>query len=292
MASGDGDGWALCAEGHRHWGLHGASGLLAVHFDSGGVPHVLMQHRALWSHHGGTWGLPGGALDSHEDAVSGALREALEEAALLADALRVLGVYTDDHGGWSFQTVIAEAASLLPAVPANGESIALRWLPADEVGGEQLHPGFARTWPKIRPALPPSVVVLDAANIVGARAEHGWWRDRAAAARRLRDAVDAAAEQGLRPPEGFPAPATWFPRVVMVVEGRARGLTPVRRVEVVEAPGEGDDTIAGTVREIRENRPHEKVLVVTADRELRRRVTALGAEVAGPGWLLGQLPAT
>ncbi|MFC6086835.1 NUDIX hydrolase [Sphaerisporangium aureirubrum] len=286
----DGDGWALCAQGHRHWGLHGASGLLAVHFDKDGVPHVLMQQRALWSHHGGTWGLPGGALDSHEDAVSGALREALEEAALLADGLRVLGVYTDDHGGWTFQTVIAEAATLLPAVPANGESISLRWLPADEIAGEAgLHPGFAHTWPEIRPALPPSVVVLDAANIVGARAEHGWWRDRAGAARRLRDEVDTRAKDGLRPPEGFPAPAMWFPRIVMVVEGKARGLEPTPGVEVVEAPGSGDDAIVDTVREIRGTRSWERVLVVTADRELRRRVAELDAQVTGPGWLLGQL---
>jgi 8-oxo-dGTP pyrophosphatase MutT (NUDIX family) len=269
--------------------LHGASGLLAVHFDKDGVPHVLMQQRALWSHHGGTWGLPGGALDSHEDAVSGALREALEEAALVADGLRVLGVYTDDHGGWSFQTVIAEAASLLPAVPANGESIELRWLPADEIGGDLLHPGFAHTWPDIRPALPPSAVVLDAANIVGARAEHGWWRDRAGAARRLRDAVEEAAKEGLRPPEGFPAPAMWFPRVVMVVEGKARGVEPAPHVTVVEAPGDGDDAIVATVLEMRETRSWEHVLVVTADRELRRRVGELGAEVSGPGWLLGQL---
>src|SRR5690606_14645794 len=33
MADRDGDGWTECARGHRHRGLHGASGLLAVHHD-------------------------------------------------------------------------------------------------------------------------------------------------------------------------------------------------------------------------------------------------------------------
>ncbi|WP_424536837.1 NUDIX hydrolase [Sphaerisporangium viridialbum] len=289
MVAKDGDGWALCERGHRHWGVHGASGLLAVHFDTGGIPHILMQKRALWSHHGGTWGLPGGALDSHEDAVTGAMREALEEAALKGDGLRILGVYTDDHGGWSFQTVIAEAEARFPSAPANGESTEMRWLPADEIVGETLHPGFAETWPEIRSALPPSVVVLDAANIVGARAEHGWWRDRAGATRRLLEDAEDLARHGLRPPEGFPAPAKWFPRLIMIVEGAAKGVRSDGVVTVVDAPGSGDDAIVEAVGEIRQTRPWERVLVVTADRELRRRARELGAEVTGPGWLLGQL---
>ncbi|MFC4587836.1 NUDIX hydrolase [Sphaerisporangium corydalis] len=290
MAAKDGDGWALCERGHRHWGVHGASGLLAVHYDLTGLPHVLMQKRASWSHHGGTWGLPGGALDSHEDAVTGAMREALEEAALRGDGLRVLGVYTDDHGGWSFQTVIAEAESLFPAAPANDESTDMRWLPAEVISAEKLlHPGFAETWPAILPALPPSVVVLDAANIVGARAEHGWWRDRAGAAKRLLEDVEERAVLGLTPPEGFPAPARWFPRIVLVVEGAARGVHGTGSVTVVEAPGSGDDAIVETVGDLRRARPWERVLVVTADRGLRRRVEGLGAEYTGPSWVLGQL---
>lgn len=310
MAVRDGDGWALCERGHRHWGVYGASGLLAVHYDATGTPHVLMQKRAIWSHHGGTWGLPGGALDSHEDAVAGAMRETLEEVVLRGDGLRVLGVHTDDHGGWSFQTVIAEADALYPATPANGESTDLRWLPAAQIsdgrisgahisgdriscGGrrsaEVLHPGFAETWPAIVSALPPTVLVLDVANIVGARAEHGWWRDRAGATARLLEDVEEPARQGLRPPQDFPAPAKWFPRIVAVVEGAARGARTNDAVTVVDAPAGGDDAIVAQVGDIRGGRLWERVLVVTADRELRRRVAELGAEVTGPGWLLGQL---
>ncbi|MFI6505033.1 NUDIX domain-containing protein [Nonomuraea typhae] len=280
MAAKDGDGWAECGLGHRHWGLHGASGLLAVHHDEHGTPHVLMQKRSWWSHHGGTWGLPGGARDSHEDAVAGALREAREEAALGAHDLRVRGVYLDDHGGWTFETVIADAAALLAAAPANDESSELRWLPPAEIARKTLHPGFAATWGEIQGVLVPEIVVLDVANIVGARAEHGWWNDRLGAATRL--VRDVAAHRGLT----HPLLAQWYPRIVAVVEGAAGRTPPAGDVEVVSAPGSGDDTIVELVRRAR---PWERVRVVTADRGLKERVTALGAETSGPKWLLSQL---
>ncbi|MBX6169670.1 MAG: NUDIX domain-containing protein [Thermobispora bispora] len=291
MAARDGDGWALCALGHQHWGLYGAAGLLTVHHTLDGMPYVLMQKRAWWSHHGGTWGLPGGACDSHEDAITGALREAREEAALDADLVRVRGLYVDDHGGWSFQTVIAEAEGLLDASPANGESADMRWVAADEVASKELHPGFADSWPRIRPALSPVVVVLDMANIVGARAEHGWWKDRASAANRLLNELILLTGHGFgEMPEGVPALTRWFPRVVAVLEGAAVGAAdpgPVTGdVTVVVADASGDDAIVETVRGMR---PWETVLVVTADRGLRKRVTALGALVTGPRWLLKQL---
>ncbi|MDT7783109.1 MAG: hypothetical protein QOF58_1528, partial [Pseudonocardiales bacterium] len=65
----------------------------------------------------------------------------------------------------------------------------------------------------------------------------------------------------------------------LVVEGKARNVSSIDDVRVVAAPGDGDDTIVEVVRTEGAGRP---VTVVTADRELRRRVTALGAEVAGP----------
>ena len=54
-------------------------------------------------------------------------------------------------------------------------------------------------------------------------------------------------------------------------------------VEIVHAPGEGDDTIAAIAQTNRD------VVVVTADRELAERVRAANAEVVGPNWLLDQL---
>ncbi|MEO3863064.1 NUDIX hydrolase [Acrocarpospora sp. B8E8] len=289
MAEKDGDGWARCDRGHQHWGVHGAAGLLAVHHTPEG-PYVLMQKRSWWSHHGGTWGLPGGARDSHEDAIASALREAHEEAALTGDRLRVQGVYLDDHGGWTFHTVIAEASELLFAAPANGESIALRWVSADRINRKKLHPGFAETWPQVRSTLDPLVLILDMANIIGARAQHGWWRDRAGATTRLLEELSALADRGLqRPIDGVPDLAWRFPRMVAVVEGAARAATPPPlnpALSVLPAPGSGDDTIVEVVGAVR---PWERALVITADRGLRERVTELGALVIGPSWLITQL---
>ncbi|MFI6324648.1 NUDIX domain-containing protein [Nonomuraea sp. NPDC050556] len=279
MAAKDGDGWTVCERGHRHWGLYGAAGLLAVHHDDRGAPHVLMQKRSWWSHHGGTWGLPGGAKDSHEGAVATALREAWEEAALVPDGLRVQGVYTDDHGGWAFETVICEADALLPAAPANGESAELRWLSLAEIDRKNLHPGFAESWGEVRRELSPGTLVLDIANIVGARAERGWWNDRLGAATRL---LGEVAGRGF----DHPVLSEWFPRVVAVVEGQARGALAPDPVEVVDAEHSGDDAIVDVVRHAR---PWENVTVVTADRGLKERIAALGATTTGPRWLLAQL---
>ena len=101
MAEGDGNGWVLCALGHRHWGKYGAAGLLASAAKPGGRASVLLIHRAAWTQHPGTWGPPGGARDSHESAAGAALREAAEECAVPPEAVRIHGLLDDDHGGWS-----------------------------------------------------------------------------------------------------------------------------------------------------------------------------------------------
>lgn len=111
------------------------------------------------------------------------------------------------------------------------------------------------------------LVIVDAANVVGSVPD-GWWRDRRGAAERLRDRLAA---DGL---PDRPGPV----ELVLVVEGAARGVEPVPGVRVESAPGSGDDHMVELVAGAGD-RP---VLVVTADRELRRRVTSLGAEVTGP----------
>jgi len=142
-ARGDGDGWVVCAAGHRHWGRYGAAGLLLRHGEA-----VLLAHRVWWSHHGGTWGIPGGARDSHETAQDAAIREAVEETGLDPSRLRITGATTDDHGGWSYVTVRAELATEhAPRLePADGEATELRWTPVSDVTGLDLHPGFAAFW--------------------------------------------------------------------------------------------------------------------------------------------------
>jgi 8-oxo-dGTP diphosphatase len=115
-----------------------------------GSAAILLQHRAPWSHQGGTWALPGGARDSHETVEQAAVREAQEEAGLLADQLTVrTTVVTAQVAGWTYTTVIADADELLDTVP-NRESSELRWVAEDEVVELPLHPGFAASWPRLR----------------------------------------------------------------------------------------------------------------------------------------------
>ena len=142
----DGDGWRRCSQGHDHWGVYGAAGLLLV----APGPAVLLQHRAAWSHHGGTWGLPGGARGSTESAVQAALREAAEETGLDVAALEVVDELVDDHGEWSYTTVLARAGGELAVHALDRESADVRWLPAEGVDELTLHPGFAGTWPELR----------------------------------------------------------------------------------------------------------------------------------------------
>jgi hypothetical protein len=121
------------------------------------------------------------------------------------------------------------------------------------------------------------VLVVDAANVIGSRPT-GWWRDRAGAARSFVADVRAGVAAGrLTEP------------VVVVVEGKARAGASsgaADGVTVVHAAGSGDDALVDVVRTAPEG---EAVVLVTADRELRRRAEALRAEVVGPTWLLERL---
>ena len=89
MTARDGDGWVQCACGNKHWGLNGAAGILIVRGQE-----ILMQHRAPWVHNGDTWGIPGGARDSHETTIEGAFREAIEETGIDTDLLTPLHTFT------------------------------------------------------------------------------------------------------------------------------------------------------------------------------------------------------
>jgi 8-oxo-dGTP diphosphatase len=76
------------------------------------------------------------------------------------------------------------------------------------------------------------------------------------------------------------------PPVMLVLAGRGRAgadEADVDGVEVVHAPGEGDDTNAAIAE------AHREVIVVTTDRELAERVRAVDAVVVGPSWLHDQL---
>jgi 8-oxo-dGTP diphosphatase len=108
--------------------------------------HVLLQLRASWTHGGGTWAIPGGARDSHEDIVSAAIREAHEEVGVDSTRIEVRHVFADDHGSWRYDTVIALTSDDAGVYAANHESAETRWVPLHDVEGFDLHPGLAAHW--------------------------------------------------------------------------------------------------------------------------------------------------
>jgi ADP-ribose pyrophosphatase YjhB (NUDIX family) len=252
---------------------------------------VLLQRRTWWGSHGGSWGTPGGARDSHESVVAAALREAAEECGVPPGAVTVRGILRDDHGGWSYHTVIAAARATFAVTSDSAETSAAAWVPPAAVAGLELHPGFAEQWPVLADALHPLTVIVDAANVMGSRPD-GWWRDRSGAATRLSGELAALAGGGIADlPAELDAPTLerWFPQFVVVLEGQARGAAhpdgvPETLLRLVRASGSGDDKIAALAGEQVGRR-----LVVTADRALRARCQAAGAAVTGPSWLLSQL---
>lgn len=120
-----------------------------------------------------------------------------------------------------------------------------------------------------------SVLVVDGANVVGARPD-GWWKDRPGAARRLHESL-LVADVG-------------HETVVLVLEGQAKGGVRAGRdahVETVHAPKDGDAAIVTEARKAAER--GEQVVVVTADRALDARCHGVGATTVTPSWLLDRL---
>lgn len=120
-----------------------------------------------------------------------------------------------------------------------------------------------------------TVLVVDGANVVGARPD-GWWKDRAGAARRLHEELLVA--------------DTGHDVVVLVLEGQAKGGVRAGKdahVRTVHAAKDGDATIVAEARAAAER--GDRVVVVTADRALDARVHGVGATTLSPGWLLSRL---
>ncbi|WP_330255400.1 hypothetical protein OG874_13090 [Nocardia sp. NBC_00565] len=120
------------------------------------------------------------------------------------------------------------------------------------------------------------LIVVDAANVVGSKPD-GWWRDRAGAARRLLLRLNTLEQRLAEPAE-----------VVVVLEGAAKAAGATDDFEglrVVSAQGSGDDAIVDVVSAAVEADSDRPITVVTADRELRSRIEALGARSVGPRWL-------
>jgi predicted RNA-binding protein with PIN domain len=111
--------------------------------------------------------------------------------------------------------------------------------------------------------------VIDGNNVIGSRPD-GWWRDRAAATRRLVEQLAAWAADGDED-------------VTVVFDGpRPKGFDGPEAVEVIFAERSGrdaaDDVIAALVATAPADGPFD---VVTSDAGLAGRVRAHGANVVG-----------
>ncbi|GIU88651.1 MAG: hypothetical protein KatS3mg009_3166 [Acidimicrobiia bacterium] len=185
-----------------------------------------------------------------------------------------------DPAWYGSETARDAALARLPRVlvaPRPGHDLAgAEPLPVDpalaRVSSSAVRAGAAH-WlaPELRPR-----VVVDGMNVIGSRPD-GWWRDRDGAVRRL---VSALAGRAARTGE----------RIAVVLDGRPLPDLPAGvhgGVLVAYARRRGRDAADDRiVEEVARDPDPASLTVVTSDRDLRRRVEALGARVAGAATVL------
>jgi 8-oxo-dGTP diphosphatase len=137
------------ADGSLRWGRFGAAGVLVrCTGEADGSWSYFLARRSEWCHQGGCWAIPGGALNDGESPVEGALREFAEEvgAVLHQSDFSVVEVHEDDHGGWSYWTVVVEVAEPF-AIPetVNWETAETGWVGYDRLAELELHSAFRAT---------------------------------------------------------------------------------------------------------------------------------------------------
>jgi predicted RNA-binding protein with PIN domain len=109
------------------------------------------------------------------------------------------------------------------------------------------------------------LLIVDGNNVIGSRPD-GWWRDRAAATRRLVEQLGAWTDQS----------------VTVVFDGRRPdGLDAPERVEVIFAELSGRDAADDVIADLVARSKGVRIRVVTSDAGLAARVRVHGAEVLG-----------
>jgi 8-oxo-dGTP diphosphatase len=110
----------------------------------------MLQKRSAFAHEGGSWSCAGGALDSHETALDGALREASEEVGAVPEHRRLLGenVFAPATD-WLYTTIVIGVDQPF-GESMNFETDDVAWVAVDDVDRLNLHAGFAAAWPHIR----------------------------------------------------------------------------------------------------------------------------------------------
>ena len=142
-----GDGFVTVADGSRRWGRFGAAGILLRH-RAEAEPHYFLARRSMYTHLGGTWAIPGGALDQGESPLEGALREFDEEIGvpLHEHEFEVVIEHEDDHGGWSYWTLVVDVPDRFdPPSALTWETAEVRWVAASELAELELFDAFRAT---------------------------------------------------------------------------------------------------------------------------------------------------
>jgi 8-oxo-dGTP diphosphatase len=146
MRGTSGDGFVRVADGSARWGIYGAAGVLVRCRGEDGEPRYFVALRSDWTHQGGTWAIPGGAIDSQETPEEAALREFGEEIGDLIEEYEVVGTHVDDHGGWTYTTVVIEVPEpFRPPVNLHWETAAVLWVDADALAALPLFDAFRQT---------------------------------------------------------------------------------------------------------------------------------------------------
>lgn len=136
-----GDGFIVLADGSARWGKFGAAGVLVRCGD-----RVFVAQRSLHCHNGGTWAIPGGALDLDESPLEGALREFAEEIGHELAGFEVAEIHEDDHGGWSYWTIVVDLPEPFDPPPVlQWETAAVAWVTPRELATMELHAAFEAT---------------------------------------------------------------------------------------------------------------------------------------------------
>jgi 8-oxo-dGTP pyrophosphatase MutT (NUDIX family) len=141
MGAVNGDGFVTVSDGTARWGRFGAAGVLARAGD-----RYFVAQRSLHCHQGGTWAIPGGALHSDESPLEGALREFSEEIGHVLRDYTIVAEHEDDHGGWSYWTLVVELTEPFdPPEHLHWETAATAWMTVEELADLELHVAFRAT---------------------------------------------------------------------------------------------------------------------------------------------------